>query len=52
MGGTIEFTSQEGVGSQFVMRIPFKIDQEHKNERVKESVSVSIEGTSCSTCRR
>lgn len=44
MGGTIEFTSQEGVGSQFVMRIPFKIDQEHKNERVKESVSVSIEG--------
>lgn len=44
MGGTIEFTSQEGVGSQFVMRIPFKMDQEHKNERVKESVSVSIEG--------
>ena len=44
MGGTIEFTSQEGVGSQFVMRIPFKIDQEHKNERAKESVSVSIEG--------
>lgn len=41
MGGTIEFTSQEGVGSQFVT---FKIDQEHKNERVKESVSVSIEG--------
>ena len=44
MGGTIEFTSQEGVGSQFVMRIPFKIDQEHKNEKVKESASVSIEG--------
>ena len=44
MGGTIEFTSQEGVGSQFVMRIPFKIDQEHKNERVKESASASIEG--------
>lgn len=44
MGGTIEFTSQEGVGSQFVMRIPFKIDEEHKNERVKESASASIEG--------
>ena len=44
MGGTIEFTSQEGVGSQFVIRIPFKIDEEHKNERVKESASVSIEG--------
>lgn len=44
MGGTIEFTSQEGVGSQFVIRIPFKIDEEHKNERVKESASASIEG--------
>ena len=46
MGGTIEFTSQEGVGSQFVIRIPFKIDEEHKNERVKESASASIEGLS------
>ena len=27
MGGTIEFTSQEGVGSQFVIHIPFKIDE-------------------------
>ena len=44
MGGSIAFTSQEGVGSQFVIRIPFKIDEEHKNERVKESASVSIEG--------
>ena len=44
MGGSIVFTSQEGVGSQFVIRIPFKIDEEHKNERVKESASVSIEG--------
>ena len=32
MGGSIVFTSQEGVGSQFVIRIPFKIDEEHKNE--------------------
>lgn len=46
MGGSIVFTSQEGVGSQFVIRIPFKIDEEHKNERVKESASVSIEGLS------
>lgn len=46
MGGTIEFTSQEGVGSQFVIRIPFKIDEEHKNKKVKESASVSIEGLS------
>lgn len=44
MGGSIVFTSQEGVGSQFVIRIPFKIDEEHKNERVKESASASIEG--------
>lgn len=46
MGGTLEFTSQEGVGSQFVIRIPFKIDEEHKNGTVKESTSVSIEGLS------
>lgn len=46
MGGSITFTSQEGVGSQFVIRIPFKIDEEHKNERVKESASASIEGIS------
>lgn len=46
MGGTLEFTSQEGVGSQFVIRIPFKIDEEHKNETVKESTSASIEGLS------
>lgn len=46
MGGTIEFTSQEGVGSQFVMRIPFKVDSKHKNEAVKESTSASIEGIS------
>ena len=46
MGGSIAFTSQEGVGSQFVIRIPFKIDEEHKNERVKKSASASIEGLS------
>ena len=46
MGGTLEFTSQEGVGSQFMIRIPFKIDEEHKNGTVKESTSVSIEGLS------
>lgn len=46
MGGSIAFTSQEGVGSQFVIRIPFKIDEEHKNGTVKESTSVSIEGLS------
>lgn len=34
MGGSIVFTSQEGVGSQFVIRIPFKIDEEHKNKKV------------------
>lgn len=46
MGGTLEFTSQEGEDSQFVIRIPFKIDEEHKNGTVKESTSVSIEGLS------
>ena len=46
MGGTIEFTSQEGVGSQFVIRISFKIDEEHKTEAVKEATSASIEGLS------
>ena len=46
MVGTIEFTSQEDVGSQFVIRIPFKIDEEHKTEAVKEATSASIEGLS------
>ncbi len=46
MGGTIEFTSQEGVGSQFVIRIPFKMDPKQKSEAVKESTSASIEGLS------
>ena len=46
MGGTIEFTSQEGVGSQFVIHIPFKIDEKHKTEAVKEATSASIEGLS------
>ena len=46
MGGTIEFTSQEGVGSQFVIRIPFKMNPKQKNETVKESTSASIKGLS------
>ena len=46
MGGTIEFTSQENVGSQFVIRIPFKIDEEHKTEAVQEATSASIKGLS------
>lgn len=46
MGGTIEFTSQEGVGSQFVICIPFKMDPKQKSEAVKESTSASIEGLS------
>ena len=46
MGGTIEFTSQENVGSQFVICIPFKIDEEHQTEAVKEATSASIEGLS------
>ena len=46
MGGTIEFTSQEGVGSQFVIRIPFKIDPKPEHEKLKETASVLIEGLS------
>lgn len=28
MGGTIAFESEKGVGTKFVIRIPFKIDME------------------------
>ena len=45
MGGTITFESEEGVGTKFVVLIPFKIDMEADQRREQENVSEkSIKG--------
>ena len=45
MGGTITFESEEGVGTKFVIRIPFKIDMEADQRKEQENVSEkSIKG--------
>ena len=45
MGGTITFESKEGEGTTFVIRIPFKIDQDaDKHERQKDVSGKSIKG--------
>ena len=45
MGGTITFESKEGVGTTFVIRVPFKIDMEaDKREEQKEVSEKSIKG--------
>ena len=45
MGGTIAFESEEGVGTTFVIRIPFKIDTDvYKREEQKDISEKSIKG--------
>ncbi len=45
MGGTITFESKEGVGTTFVIRVPFKIDpDEDKREEPKAASEKSIKG--------
>ena len=45
MGGTITFESKEGVGTTFVIRIPFKIDPDADKREEQEDVSEkSIKG--------
>ena len=45
MGGTITFESKKGVGSTFVIRVPFKIDLDaDKREESKEVSEKSIKG--------
>ena len=45
MGGTITFESKEGVGTTFVIRVPFKIDPDaDKREEPKDVSEKSIKG--------
>ena len=45
MGGTITFESEKGVGTTFVIRVPFKIDPDaDKREEQKELSEKSIKG--------
>ena len=39
MGGTITFESEKGVGTTFVIRIPFKIDQDADQREEQEAIS-------------
>lgn len=45
MGGTISFESKEGVGTTFVIRIPFKIDSDEDEHKVRKDIpDKSIKG--------
>ena len=45
MGGTITFESEKGVGTTFVIRVPFKIDMDaDKREEQKDVSEKSIKG--------
>ncbi len=45
MGGTITFESEKGVGTTFVIRVPFKIDPDaDKREEQKDASEKSIKG--------
>ena len=39
MGGTITFESKKGEGTTFVIRIPFKIDQDADQREEQEAIS-------------
>ena len=45
MGGTISFESKEGIGTTFVIRIPFQIDADMKDRNeTEEKTETSIQG--------
>ena len=43
MGGTIQFESEAGVGTTFVIRIPFKIDTETDRMEKEEKAAISLQ---------
>ncbi len=50
MGGTITFESKEGMGTTFVIRVPFKIDLDaDKSEEQKNVAEKSIKGSAYSS---
>ena len=45
MGGTISFESKEGIGTTFLIRIPFRIDTDRKDRtEAEEKTETSIQG--------
>ena len=45
MGGTISFESKEGIGTTFLIRIPFRIDTDRKDRtETEEKTETSIQG--------
>ena len=44
MGGTIQFESEEGVGTTFVIQIPFQIDTETDRMEKEEKAAISLRG--------
>ena len=45
MGGTISFESKEGIGTTFLIRIPFRIDTDRKDRtETEEKMETSIQG--------
>ena len=42
MGGTITFESKKGEGTTFVIKIPFKIDQDADKDKKQKDMSEKI----------
>ena len=44
MGGSIKLESEEGVGSTFIVTLPFKLDTAHEEARAEELPKVNLSG--------